>query len=126
MATIINDKKFMVVKATADEFLKAGYGASDQIVESVIPDGPLAGFTQYTVLGGQYLVCDFCNEEVEKEEDCYFVAVLNQILCEKCYQDWLKTAVYYPEDTRYEKQKLNSCLFNLAGAEITIQNHQTT
>ena len=35
------------------------------------------------------IVCDSCNHTFENE-DVYFIAILNQIFCEKCYEDYFK------------------------------------
>lgn len=44
-------------------------------------------------------ICDQCNGNALKG---YYVAVLNSVLCERCYNDWSKSAIYHPEDSRVE------------------------
>lgn len=34
----------------------------------------------------------------------YYVAVLNCVLCEKCYENWLREAKYNPEDREIEER----------------------
>jgi hypothetical protein len=53
--------------------------------------------TQWGGLG----ICDNCNNPAFKG---YYVAVLNHLLCEDCYKDWCKYAIYYPEDNRIEER----------------------
>lgn len=50
---------------------------------------------------GGFGICDHCNGACDKG---YYVAVLNSLLCEKCYNDWNQRAIYYPEDSRIEEQ----------------------
>ena len=99
-----NEKNFSVIRATADEFLSAGFGASDNIFETTIDNGIFAGFTQLTIEGGGWLVCDSCNEEIKGKQYGYYVAVLGRILCEECFNDFLSHAVYYDEDAIYENR----------------------
>ena len=74
MKEIETDKGFLVMEVSRQELLSA--------------------------LGKQTLgVCDFC---FANAENGYYVAVLNQWLCKECYEKWLKTADYYPEDSRVE------------------------
>jgi hypothetical protein len=47
-------------------------------------------------------VCDTCNNPVHNEGT--FVAVLNSVYCKKCYEDWHKMAINYPEDKPYEER----------------------
>lgn len=34
----------------------------------------------------------------------YYIAVLNQWFCPKCYQAWYHRATYYPEDAKVENR----------------------
>lgn len=43
--------------------------------------------------------CDCC---FDAPEIGYYIAVLNQWFCKECYDKWLQTAEYYPEDRRVE------------------------
>lgn len=45
-------------------------------------------------------ICDNCNDV---PENGFYVAVLNQYLCPKCFSEWIKTAKKYKEDESYEK-----------------------
>lgn len=47
-------------------------------------------------------ICERCNEI--PESGGFYVAVLNQYLCERCFKDWLKKAEYYPEDEFFENR----------------------
>lgn len=46
-------------------------------------------------------ICDRCNETTSTG---YYIAVLNQWFCPKCYQDWYSSATYYPEDATVENK----------------------
>lgn len=37
----------------------------------------------------------------------YYVAVLNQWLCKKCYDEWISRATWYKEDERIELKNFN-------------------
>lgn len=49
---------------------------------------------------GGWGICDWCNKCVGSHG--YYVAVLNTVMCEKCYKEWYDHATYYPEDKRIE------------------------
>ena len=49
-------------------------------------------------------ICDHCNTPIRKG---YYVAVLNSVLCEKCYNLWHRNAKNYPEDRRIEENNFN-------------------
>lgn len=50
-------------------------------------------------------ICDWCNEYIGSTG--YYVAVLNSVMCDKCYNDWCERATYYPEDSRVEEKNFN-------------------
>lgn len=52
---------------------------------------------QYGAIG----ICDYCNETAFTG---YYIAVLNQWFCPKCYQAWYHRATYYPEDAKVENR----------------------
>ena len=52
---------------------------------------------QYGAIG----ICDYCNETASTG---YYIAVLNQWFCPKCYQEWYHRATYYPEDAKVENR----------------------
>lgn len=116
----LNKKGFRVIVATAEEFLAAGFGASDNIHEDVISDGIFAGFTQLTIEGGGWLVCDSCNEEITDAEKCYYVAVLGRIFCKKCFEEWIADATYYESDRPYEERNFDYAKAMLEEAGHTI------
>ena len=45
-------------------------------------------------------ICDMC---AKTDKKIYLVPVLNYALCQKCYDDWNKRAVYYKEDLWFEQ-----------------------
>ena len=52
---------------------------------------------QYGAIG----ICDYCNETASTG---YYITVLNQWFCPKCYQEWHHRATYYPEDAKVENR----------------------
>ena len=100
------DNKFLVIEGKADEFLTIGFGAGGGISCQQM-NGIFGDFTEITIHGGVYLVCDDCNEEIESDETCYYVAVLNRVFCKKCYEKWIADAEYYSEDAPYEERNYN-------------------
>lgn len=40
-------------------------------------------------------ICDFCNTAVNEG---YLITVLNQFVCEGCFEDWKDRGKYYEED----------------------------
>ena len=98
---------FEIIEAKASDFLAIGFGGSDEMTIETVQDGLFDGFTYIEMGGGQYLVCDNCNSEVKKDETCYYVAVLNRVLCHECFCEWLKHARAYPEDAQIEQKNYN-------------------
>lgn len=100
------DGIFLVIKAKASDFLSIGLGYSDDIVtEQVTISG--VKFSQTTVKGGKWMMCDDCSIEIEPSDDCYYVSVLNRILCPTCFSKWVARAKYYSEDKPYEERNYN-------------------
>lgn len=53
------------------------------------------------------VLCDTCNISIHKGAYIY-VPVLNQILCQRCFEDWQKNGEWYSEDNNYQyTQALN-------------------
>ena len=89
MAKVIENKKgFKVIEISKEELLKK--------------------LSQYGSVG----ICDFCGNPTEVG---YYVAVINQWLCQDCYQDFLDKSQYYPEDKPIEDRnfKFYSKLFGI-------------
>lgn len=82
---VINEKGFKVIALKPDECKQIGFGFQDE--------------TDFE------LICDDCNELINDELYVFYVCVLNGVLCKKCFQEWYESAVYYPEDARYENDK---------------------
>lgn len=82
MAEIVNnDKGFKVLKLSPQEALNAGMG---------IPAG---------------CICVHCNNIIAN--NIYYIAVLNDCMCENCYNEWFKDSKYYPEDAKIEERNFN-------------------
>ena len=112
------DSIFLVIEAKGDEFLKIGFGAGGGISVGELDDEVFNGFTQITVHGGVYLICDDCNEEINADETCYYVAVLNRVFCKKCYDEWIASAKYYSEDAPFEERNYNRTKSELESAGL--------
>jgi hypothetical protein len=81
MAELVkNDKGFKVIKLSAEEASKLGWGID---------------------YSGE-CICTDCNELISG--DIYYVIVLNDTMCKECYEEWYKKAVNYAEDRGYEER----------------------
>lgn len=56
-----------------------------------------------TKFGGM-AICDSCNSS---DFTGVVICVLNSWYCKKCFDDWHKRAIYYPEDSRTEERNFN-------------------
>ena len=106
MAKEINNI-FRVIEGKASDFTAIGMGVGGGINESEIEDGIFGGFSLIEVEGGGFIVCDMCNDELKSDETCYYVAVLNYIICKKCFDHWIASAKYYQEDSFYEQRNFS-------------------
>ena len=101
------ESKFLVIEATAKEFMEIGFGGGPVEDCGVIASGVFAGFSMLNVCGGERIICDNCNTEITAENTCYYVAVLNQVMCKDCFERWHRSAKYYPEDVPYETENFD-------------------
>lgn len=101
ISIVNNNKGFLVIKAEADFMIyNFGFGAIEQ--------------------GEPIMVCAHCNDVLKGNNPAYYVAVLNDVLCEECYKDFISTSTRYAEDAEYERDYFNHYL-NIAkaiGSEI--------
>lgn len=112
------DSKFLIIEATASEFMEAGFGAGPVTDCGVIAGGIFDGFSMLSVGGGERMVCDSCNTEIKAEDTCYFIAVLNQVMCKDCFERWHKTAKFYPEDVPFERKNYQRAQNMLEAARV--------
>lgn len=77
-----NKKDFLVIEITWEEAQQLGFG---------IPEG---------------CICMKCNNIIDHNK-IYYVAVLNDTMCEDCFNKWLETAKNYPEDREIEAKNFN-------------------
>ena len=112
------ESKFLIIEATAQEFMDAGFGAGPVTDCGVLTGGIFAGFSMISVGGGERMICDYCNDEIKAEDTCYYVAVLNQVMCKDCFERWHQSAKYYPEDVDFEKQNFQRTQDMLAAAGL--------
>lgn len=64
-------------------------------------------------------VCDRCLDN--KVNQGYYIAVLNQWFCKKCYEDWYRTAVHYEQDLLIEIKNFNNYITALSNMGIIIE-----
>lgn len=55
-------------------------------------------------------ICDYCSE---RPEHGYYIAVLNKWFCPKCWKEFKKRAVWYPEDAQIEERNFKHYAFCL-------------
>ena len=112
------DSRFLIIEATASEFMSAGFGGGPVTDCGVMVGGVFDGFSMISIAGGERMVCDWCNDEIKAEDTCYYVAVLNQVMCKKCFEQWHASAKYYPEDVPVEKRNFQRTQEQLAAAGL--------
>lgn len=118
MAKKLDNSKFLVIEATAEEFMKIGFGGGPVQDHGIMESGVFAGFSVLSVGGGERMCCDNCNADIKAEDTCYYVAVLNQVMCNDCFESWHKYAKFYPEDVPFEKRNFENIQHKLEVARI--------
>lgn len=90
MANIVNnDKGFKVICLSKEEAASLGFGYKE--------DGSC--------------VCMHCGNDCG--DSIYYIAVLNDTMCERCFHRWVAGATFYPEDMRYEEKSFERTVNNL-------------
>ena len=112
------DSKFLVIEATAEEFMNIGFGGGPVEDLGIVAGGVFAGFSMISIGGGERMCCDVCNKDIKAEDTCYYVAVLNQVMCKKCFEGWHRSAKFYPEDVPFEKRNFENIQHKLEVARI--------
>ena len=80
MAKIVdNNKGFKVICMNNDEAANLGFG--------IVPGD---------------CICMRCNNIIQDE--IYYVAALNDVMCKSCYEKWYANATHYADDTKYENR----------------------
>lgn len=60
------------------------------------------------VTGQAIVMCDFCMDvALAHNYKGYYVAVLNQWICKKCYEEWKISAHWYKEDSVIENKNFD-------------------
>ena len=90
---VINEKGFKVIALKPDECKQIGFGFKQEYFDGIGNEEVYE------------LICDDCNKLLNSELYVFYVCVLNRVLCKECFQEWYESAVYYPEDARYENGK---------------------
>lgn len=55
--------------------------------------------------------CDRCN--MKSPEHGFYIAVLNQWFCEKCFRKWYSSATFYEEDKYFETMNFDHAIHRL-------------
>lgn len=55
-------------------------------------------------VGTDICICDWCGRAYFPSDKGYYIAVLNQWYCKKCYKEWIERAVWYPEDADIQRK----------------------
>lgn len=108
-----NEKGFLIVAGKASDFLAIGCGFGGGIEETVMTAGDFEGFKQITVKGGKKLCCDGCMHLFKPDDEVFFVAVLNRILCKGCFDDFYEFAVWHNSDKRIEERNYKNIISSL-------------
>lgn len=95
MAEVIkNDKNFLIIKINEEEGNNLRFG--------MFPDN------DYNIF-----VCGSCN--VICDDNMYYIAAINEILCEDCMNDFVKNMSHYTDENslKYEVKHFNHCANHL-------------
>ena len=76
-----NRKGFLIIEMNQDEAKSLGFG----------------------MYGDGTCVCSHCNNL--SQDKIYYVAVLNDTMCETCVKNFVQTSIRYDEDISYETRK---------------------
>ena len=94
---IKTEKGFLVIKMNMEEAASIGFGMG----------------------GGACIICMECNNLCFN--DIYYIAVLNDTMCAKCYNEYIKEATYYPEDSAIEQRNYDFYISMLKKNGIKIE-----
>ena len=78
MAKQIKRGKFLLIECTAGELMNA--------------------------VGSDICICDWCARTFLASEKGVYIAVLNQWYCQKCFEEWIERATWYPQDVDVERK----------------------
>ena len=90
------EKGFLVITFTPEEAKTIGFG---------IEEGCL---------------CMECNNIIKNT--IYYVAVLNDVMDEECFNNWLETAIHYSSDARIEDSNFLSTCYACTRMGIIVEN----
>lgn len=78
MAKQISRGKFLLIECTAGELMNA--------------------------VGSDICICDWCGKSFLPSDKGVYIAVLNQWYCQKCFEEWVERATWYPGDVDVERR----------------------
>ncbi len=81
MAKQISRGKFFLIECTAGELMNA--------------------------VGSDICICDWCGKSFLPSDKGVYIAVLNQWYCQKCFEEWVERATWYPEEVDYERKNFD-------------------
>ena len=90
MAEIVkNDKNFLIIKMNYEEASECNFGMLPGLKDNII-------------------ICGSCNV-ICNEDDIYYIASINEILCEACMEDFVKNMNHYMDSNslKYEIKHFN-------------------
>lgn len=94
---IKTEKGFLVIKMNTVEAARIGFGIG----------------------GSGACICMECNNPCF--DIIYYIAVLNDTMCAKCYNEYIKEATYYPEDSDIEQRNYDFYISALKKNGIKIE-----
>lgn len=89
-----NDKGFLVLKLTQEEAAQMGWGC----------------------------ICMSCNREINEPSHLFWIAALNDIKCNDCFEEFLRTATRYDEDIPYEQRNYDYAVALAKSNGVSITN----
>lgn len=70
-------------------------------------------------IGKGICICDNCGADIPAAR-YVFVSVLNRVLCQKCFEDFVKNCPHYEEDEDYETRHTIAMIRALGGDENSL------
>ena len=65
-------------------------------------------------------LCMECNNIIK--DNVYYIAVLNDVMDEECFNNWLETAIHYSEDARIEDSNFLNIYYRCTLMGINVEN----
>lgn len=72
---------------------------------------------EYVAASDKFGWCDLCSTD-DFEHGGYYIPVIDQWYCEKCYKAWYDTAAHYKVDMEEERYRFNEMRNKLKGLGV--------